>query len=232
MHGRAMGDQWLDIALVSKVDHRVFLATCDDFGEALNGLGFTSAVRLGKLKISGVSTVENPRIIEGTVKIDSFVVSDLPLLATLVNAMSPFGFVDLMNKTMSFDHLKGKFRWRGDDIDLMQVNLPASAVGMNIEGRVNMNSGDANLTGTIVPFSMVNQVLNNIPLIGDLITGGEGQGVLAVSYSIKGRLGHPSIGVNPISLITPGFVRNLFFGADDSDDSLPEQDPIPNKALE
>jgi hypothetical protein len=92
---------------------------------------------------------------------------------------------------------------------------------------VDMNSGRANLHGTLVPFSMFNRILGSIPLIGDILTGGDGGGVLAVAYDIKGSLADPKIDVNPVSLLTPGFLRNLFFGGDDGDNEIPPEEAAP-----
>ena len=100
----------------------------------------------------------------------------------------------------------------------MKAHVSGSAVGINIDGKVDMNSGDSNLQGTLVPFSTVNKILNFIPIIGDILTGGDNQGVLAVAYEIKGSLGSPKITVNPVSLLTPGFLRNLFFPDDTTDE--------------
>jgi len=148
-------------------------------------------------------------------------VKDLPVLVTLMNATSPFGFGGLLTDSADFDRLDGKFRWQGDGVELIEVRAAGSAVGMNIDGKVDMNTGGANLYGTMVPFSMVNRFIGAIPLIGDVITGGEGGGVLAVAYTIKGTLADPDVSVNPVSLLTPGFLRNLFFGGGDSDDDTP-----------
>jgi len=65
--------------------------------------------------------------------------------------------------------------------------------------------------GTIVPLYGVNQVIGAIPLLGDLLTGGEGQGVFAFTYGIEGPLDDPRVTVNPLSVLAPGFLRNLFF---------------------
>jgi len=219
------GDSSLDISLSLNDGRRQLLITCDNFGKALHSLGFTSAVENGALKIIGSSTIQEPRVIVGTVKIGSFEVTNLPLLANLMNATSPFGIVDLINKNISFDRLFGQFRWQGDDIDLIKTNLPGSSIGINIEGHVNLDTGQADLHGNLVPFGLVNRFWNYIPVIGDLMTGGKGQGVLAVAYKITGFLANPNIVVNPISLLTPGFVRNLFFGGEDSDDFSPAQEP-------
>ncbi len=215
LHGLADGGHQLDIDLSPKPDgHRVLSVNCDDFGKALKGLGFTNTVKSGKLEIVGVSDAEHPRQINGTVKIGSFEVKDLPALVVLMNATSPFGIVDLFTGTLDFDRLEGNFVWQGDMLQLQDVRAAGNSVGMTIEGNLDMNSGGADLHGTMAPFSMVNRILNYIPLIGDMLTGGDGQGLFGVNYSIKGTLDKPEVSVNPASLLTPGFLRNLFFSED------------------
>jgi hypothetical protein len=220
LKGLADGQVPLTIDLGAKDGKRFFAAYCDNFGKALKGLGITDTVSDGKIQISGESTAENPRIIDGTVKISSFSVKGLPALVVLLNATSPFGFQNLISGNMSFDKLKGKFRWIGDKIDLSEVRIASPAVGIDVEGKVDMNDSTADLHGVVAPFSMVNNLLSAIPLIGDVLTGGDGGGVLAVAYTITGDLNKPKVSVNPASLLTPGFLRNLFFGgSDDSDEA-------------
>jgi hypothetical protein len=227
LHGLADGEHKLAIDLTPEADGKsTFKVTCDDFGKMMKGLGLTDTVREGEVDIEGVSAADNPRVIEGTAKIGSFSVGQLPVLMQLLNATSPFGFVGLVTDRADFEHLKGDFRWAGDEVTLIHVNAAGSSVGMNIDGKVDMNSGRANLHGTMVPFSMVNRILGSIPLLGDILTGGNGGGVLAVSYGIKGSLSDPKISVNPVSLLTPGFLRNLFFG-DNGDDAIPPEDAAP-----
>jgi hypothetical protein len=228
--GDAQGSHPIDISLAPKGDITTFSASCDDFGKALEGLGFTNTVRDGEIHIHGESTPDAPRTIEGTIKIGHFVVHDLPVLVFLLNATAPFNIGALVTNTAEFDRMKGKFRWQGDTLQLKDVNASGAAIGINVDGKVDMNSGAAKLNGTIVPFSMVNRILSYIPIIGDLITGGSGGGVIAVAYNIGGTLSDPKIGVNPVSLLTPGFVRNLFFGSDDYDDD--DKAPEPQKTPE
>jgi hypothetical protein len=213
LHGLADGGHQLDIDLAPKPDgHRVFSITCDDFGKALKGLGFTDTVKSGKVEISGASTPQQPRQIEGKVKIGSFQVHDLPALVVLMNATSPFGIVDLVTGKLDFDRMEGIFIWRGDMLELRDFRAAGDSVGMTIDGSVDMNSGASDLHGTMAPFSMFNRIIGYIPLLGDVLTGGEGQGFFGVNYSIKGTLDKPDVSVNPASLLTPGFLRNLFFG--------------------
>ena len=231
LHGLADGEHKLDIELTPQDDgSSSFLVTCDDFGKMLKGLGLTDTVKEGDVKIEGASTPDQPRVIIGTAQIGSFTVGKLPVLALLLNATSPFGFSGLVTNSASFEHMNGGFRWSGDQIELLHMNAAGTSVGMNIAGKVDMNSGKASLHGTLVPFSMMNRILGSIPFIGDILTGGDGGGVLAIAYTIKGTLSAPQIDVNPISLLTPGFIRNLFFGGDDADLSETPEEPASPRA--
>ena len=58
---------------------------------------------------------------------------------------------------------------------------------------------------------MKNSVAGRIPVLGDLLTGGEeGGGVFAANYTATGPVESPDISVNPLSALAPGFLRNLF----------------------
>lgn len=218
-HGMADSGHKLDIDLTPQSDgSRSLSITCDDFGKALKGLGFTDTVKDGPIEIKGTSTAESPRAIEGAVKIGHFVVKDLPVLMLLLNATSPFGLTGLLTNSASFDRLDGKFRWEGEMLELKHVHAAGTSTGMNIEGKVNLDTGEARLRGNIVPFGTVNKLIGSVPLLGDIITGGEDGGVLAVSYTLRGTLDDPDINVNPVSLLTPGFLRNLFFGGNDDEE--------------
>jgi len=212
LRGLAGRDTPIGVELTSQRNGtRVFKADCDNLGKALKGLGYGNTLKNGKLHIVGRSAVGDPRLIVGKAVLKDFFVEDLPILARLMNATSPFGFADLITDKTNFSRFEGDFKWKGDVITIVRAHAAGSAVGINIEGVIDLNSKDANLQGTVVPFSVMNSILNVIPLVGDLITGGENQGVLAVSYKIEGPLHSPQISVNPVSLLTPGFIRNLFF---------------------
>lgn len=219
LQGVADGKVPVSVRLTPQPDGtRSFAVQSGDFGAAMKGFGFTDTITGGKLLISGHSAPETPRQIDGNIKISSFTVEHLPLLALLINATSPFGLTGILTDSADFSRLEGSFRWTGDNLTLTKMHAAGSAMGINCDGKIDLASNEANLQGTLVPFSVVNKILNYIPLIGDLITGGEDQGVLAVAYKIDGPLSDLHVSVNPISLLTPGFIRNLFF----NDSSLQE----------
>jgi len=202
------------VKLEQKNGRSVFKAKSDDFGTALKGLGFTDGVMGGAVEINGEGSDDNPHAVNGKIKIESFAVSDLPVLARLLSAVSPFGFLDMITGEASFDHLRGYYLWHGEKLDLRDVRAAGSVVGINLDGRVDLGASEANLNGTLVPFSFMNSIIGSIPLLGDVITGGSGQGVIAAAFTVKGPLSGLDVSVNPISLLTPGFLRTLFFSED------------------
>ena len=69
------------------------------------------------------------------------------------------------------------------------------------------------LHGTAVPFYSVNEFLNKIPLLGTMLTGGEGQGLFAATYKVQGTFADPKVSINPLSVLAPGIIRDLFFSS-------------------
>jgi hypothetical protein len=52
-------------------------------------------------------------------------------------------------------------------------------------------------------------------LLGDLLTGGEGEGVFGVTFAVRGPTDDPDVWVNPLSAIAPGFLRKIVSGVMD-----------------
>ena len=84
-----------------------------------------------------------------------------------------------------------------------------SDLGLTIEGKIDLFLETLELKGLIVPAYTINSLLANIPILGELF-GGPGGGLFAATYSIRGPLNNPSVGVNPLSVLTPGFLRYIF----------------------
>ena len=84
------------------------------------------------------------------------------------------------------------------------------SLGFTVEGKINRKERLFNLKGNIIPARFLNSILNNIPIIGSLLTGGKGEGLIAIAYTIKGSFDAPDISLNPLSALAPGFIRNIF----------------------
>ncbi|MBI1272652.1 MAG: hypothetical protein GC131_01010 [Alphaproteobacteria bacterium] len=194
-----------------KVSH-LSIAT-DDLGAVLRSWDAGESIKGGRLIISGKGTPENPRVVEGTIDLQDYQVKDMPFLAVLINAVSLGGLADMLQgKGLNFDRLDGNFKLDGDTLVLKKIRTTGGgSLGLNMEGYIDLYTNEARLQGTVVPFDFFNRVVGSIPLVGDLITGGKGQGLIAAAYSAKGPLGNLDVSVNPASMLTPGIFRQMFF---------------------
>ena len=77
-------------------------------------------------------------------------------------------------------------------------------------GEINFTSKVLDLDGALVPAYTANSLLGDIPVIGDIFVGKKGEGIFALSYTVKGRFDKMQIAVNPLSALTPGFLRGIF----------------------
>ena len=83
-------------------------------------------------------------------------------------------------------------------------------MGLTFDGTIDLLEQTTDNKGTIVPVSGLGKAVEDIPLIGDILTGGGG-GVFAATYTIKGPLNNPTVIVNPLAALAPGILRKIFF---------------------
>lgn len=203
----------LAVALIPQTNGtRKMSITTDDLGDVLRAADVTDQLHEGKLTITGSSTATEPYRITGKVDLRNYRVRKLPFLAVLLNAASFTGFADMLGgQGLTFDRLEGGFDWNGQRLGLDDWRTAGGALGLNVEGEIDFAVSRANLRGTVVPFSFFNSIVGNIPIVGDIITGGKGGGLVAATYQAKGPLDKLDITVNPVSFLAPGILRRIFF---------------------
>jgi hypothetical protein len=77
------------------------------------------------------------------------------------------------------------------------------------DGLIRKADGAMDITGTIVPACGINALPGKIPVLGWLLSGGDGEGLFGLNYALGGSINKPSFQVNPVSAILPGFLRRL-----------------------
>lgn len=194
----------------------------DDAGAALSVLGITDSIRGGRLVLDGQPVPNGGRRdLAGQVRLSDFTVVRASVLARLLNALSLSGLVDLLSGNgLRFERAESKFVWVDKwppeqnklqkTIVIKEGRTSGASLGLTLEGNINQITGVYDLNGTIVPVSDLNKLVEQIPLVGNLLTGG-GTGVFAATYTIRGPKDQPTITVNPLAALAPGFLRTLFF---------------------
>ncbi|MDZ3837245.1 MAG: AsmA-like C-terminal region-containing protein [Rhodospirillales bacterium] len=193
---------------------RTLAIQAEDAGEALRALGIFPDINGGRLTVKGTfdDTPQGRGALDGTLKIRGFRVIRAPIIAQILNIMALSGILDVLRGGgISFTALDAPFVLRDDVLFLNQARMHGNAIGLTAEGTYRLERDLLDVRGTLVPFYVVNSLLGNLPLVGALFSGGErGGGLFAASYSVSGPMSKPDISVNPVSVLAPGVLRNLF----------------------
>jgi len=191
---------------------RTLRATAANAGELLAGLDLVQRMQGGQLAVTGSyddATSEHP--LEGTAEISDFRIRDAPILARLLQAMTLYGLVEVVRGPgLGFTQMVAPFRLTDSTLTLTEMRAFSPSLGLTAKGTLDLDTSRVAIEGTIVPAYFFNSLLGNIPLVGRLFSPEQGGGVFAASYAVHGPLDDPTVSVNPLSALTPGFLRGLF----------------------
>ena len=95
-------------------------------------------------------------------------------------------------------------------LDVTDARAYSSSLGITATGRLDFDRKQVDLKGTIVPAYFFNSLPGRIPLLGKLFSPESGSGVFAANYTLRGPVADPSVAINPLSALTPGFTRRFF----------------------
>ncbi len=184
----------------------------DNAGAYLGALGLIDGMDGGLMSVTGNYDDSKPdSLLKAKVSIGKFTVKGAPTLAKLLTLASFSGIIDaLQGNGIQFDRLSAPFSITKDVITFENAKTYGSSIGLTADGTITFPKKTINIQGTVVPSYTLNNVLGKVPLVGSILTGGEGQGVFAARYSISGTTDTPDVTVNPLSFLTPGFLRGMF----------------------
>ena len=194
---------------------RQFKLTSDDFGALLKLVDVYDNVQGGNFALTGTAEDrDGKRVLVAEATGGDYRVVGAPALAQLLSVASLSGIGALLSgQGIPFSQLGGQVIFAGDLISLNGMRAYGGALGINASGDVDRITGAMNITGTLVPAYTLNSVLGNIPVLGNLLLGGAGQGIFAANFRIYGQRDDPRVSVNPLSTLAPGVLRKLFLFA-------------------
>jgi len=191
---------------------RRFAARAGDAGAVARALGLTGKLRGGTLTLNG--TLDADDRASGVLEVTDFHLADAPVLARILAVASLTGILEEMQGDGLFlSTLVAPFTYAGSVLTLKEALTNGPSLGLTVNGIVNLEDETLDLQGVVVPAYLVNSLLGNIPLLGDLLVGEKGGGVFAVGYGARGPFDDPSVSVNPLTVLTPGILRGVFGGA-------------------
>jgi hypothetical protein len=117
------------------------------------------------------------------------------------------------NAGQVFDKLEARIEKAGARLIIRSGQASGSSVGITAQGTYDLDRQDICLAGAVTPAYVLNAVVSNIPILGWILTGGEGRGMFAINYSVRGPIDNPKGEVDAATAITPGFLRRMMEGS-------------------
>jgi hypothetical protein len=212
---------------------RALSVVADDAGAVFKTFGLSDGMRGGRLRVDGryddAEGSPDADRLNARIGVEDYRFVRVPLLAKLLAVTSVTGIPELMTgEGIAFKELSIQLVKTPNHLEIVEGRASGLALGLTAQGTLDGPEDVADLTGTIVPVYQVNRLFEAIPVIGEIVTGGGG-GLFAFTYSVKGPLDNPSITVNPLSVLAPGFLRNLFYWLPDVTPPLEDAPPPLNE---
>ncbi|MCH7539106.1 MAG: AsmA-like C-terminal domain-containing protein [Proteobacteria bacterium] len=202
----------IDFQFVPEGQGRKLSITSEDAGAVLRVFDLSDNLIGGRLEVVGVREGAGAgQPLKGTAVIEDYQLIEASVLVRFLTLASLTGILDtLRGKGISFDRFEAPFTLADDVIEVADASAKGSELGLTFEGTIDLESDTADIRGTIVPAYTINSLLGRIPLLGDILIGEEGGGLFAATYTVTGSLDDPDIMVNPLAVLTPGFLRKVF----------------------
>ena len=158
----------------------------------------------GKLEYESVISKQSS---SSNLLITDFKVSKVPALAQLLTLASLRGIADTLNgEGIRFESFEMKSNSEGNVLNIEDALAMGPAISILLEGYVDKGK-IVSLRGTLVPATKLNSIIAKIPLVGDILVGKKtGEGVVGVSFKMKGPPKDIKTTVNPIKTLTPRFI--------------------------
>jgi len=147
---------------------------------------------------------------EANLKITDFKVSKVPALAKLLTLASLKGIADtLSGEGINFEILEMRSISEGNIFNIEEAYAYGPAVSILLDGYIDKGKS-VSLSGTLIPARFLNSIINKIPIVGKILVGEKsGEGVIGVSFKMKGPPKKIKTTVNPIKTLTPRFIIRI-----------------------
>lgn len=188
---------------------RTLTVAFNDAGTVLRFLGVYSQLAGGSGSL--VLTTDREADAEGgRLLLRDFAIVDEANVAQILGNHSDSRAAIARNNRLDFTGGEVDFIRRGGRIEVTRGVLSGNTVGGTLRGFIYTDRRQYDLTGTYVPLFGLNNAFQQIPLLGPLLGGRDGEGLVGVTFAVRGPLDNPQFQINPLSLLVPGAFRELF----------------------
>jgi hypothetical protein len=206
-----LNGQTVNVTVIPLATGREFRVGSNDGGSVLRAANFYSKIAGGQLRFYALlGNEEGSPVHKGRLDIINFDVRNEAALAELDQRGKPKKSGP-RKEGINFERLHLPFTTDDKFIRLGDVVLKGTDMCATADGVIRKSDNAIDVTGTMIPACGISGVFNNVPLLGDILSGGNSnEGLFGVTYFVGGTFVKPEIKVNPLSAIAPGIFRRFF----------------------
>ena len=203
----------------------------DDAGAALRAVNLYTRAYDGRLKLQ--ATLGKPgsgEVTNGRLGISKFVVRNEPVLRALGSStqQADGSAHQTSYDETRFDVLKLKFSIQPTHMRIVdEAIIHGPSIGATVRGSIRRDNGQLNIAGTLSPAYALNSAIGNVPILGQVLLGGEGQGLIGLTFAVTGTFARPRVTINPVSALAPGFLKRFLEIGGDGTLAEPAGDTTP-----
>ncbi len=174
----------------------------DDAGQAMKAAGVFSAAKGGSLSMTLIPRAQLGTY-DGSAALRGIRVSNGSIMVDLLSAVSVVGLLDqLRGAGIVFDNTYAQFVVTPKTIDVQRGSAIGVSMGVSFEGLYHSDTDRLDMRGVVSPIYVLNG-------LGSVLTR-RGEGLFGFAYTLQGPAKTAEVSVNPLSILTPGMVRDLF----------------------
>lgn len=220
VNGLVGGAAPLDIRLRNGPSGGEAVLRSPNAGALMREAGFFDDGAGGELVLVANIDQADELVFSGDLKVDDIVIhEDAKLEKLLIGADLAQLRETMRDDGIVFDRIRTPFHYENGKVSIKDAVAAGPSIGVNLTGGYAIEQDVLDLKGVFTPLYSLNSLVGEIPVLGKILTGGDGQGLIAFNFSVKGPAADPDVGVNPLSVLTPGIFRKIFSGGGDSQSS-------------
>ncbi len=168
---------------------------------------------------NGKATISTYRLIGSLdtnveVQLEDFILINTPGTLKLLSLPSFSGLSSLINNETGIEFAYGKISYIANEDMYSNINAYAvnDGIGLVLNGLIDRKKRSLDLKGQISPLYLISGFIQKIPIFGKLLVGNEGEGIVAVEYTMNGNQDDPDVTSNPLTIFKPRlFERTIDF---------------------
>lgn len=191
-------------------------------GQVAKALGFYDRLIGGRLQ--GEINYDSDEVGAGVLTLKDFELANPPILVSILSLVSLEQLLSGVGSII-FKEARVPLRLDGDLVWIDQMTMDGPSMGLRLNGSYDRVEKFMNIDGRLAPGIPLNRLVAKIPLIGTILTGSQ-DALVVVDFKLKGPSDDPNVTVRPLSVITPGLLKDVWRGITGSAPARPQPQVI------